>query len=111
MSSMQGRVDYVTASGLRLSASPLPLCPSVLHRPPSSVGMRSDVEVLIKVNSTLYAVLTGFDTSPTSSGFVSNYMTRRLAMNASYVGGLMGFGVLPWCCPRTPKRCACCGGP
>jgi hypothetical protein len=55
-------------------------------------GLRSDVEVLIKVNSTLYAVLTGFDINPASNGFVSAYMTRRLAMNASYVRALGGGG-------------------
>ena len=48
--------------------------------------------MLIKVNSTLYAVLTGFDINPASNGFVSAYMTRRLAMNASYVRALGGGG-------------------
>ena len=48
--------------------------------------------MLIKVNSTLYAVLTGFGINPASNGFVSAYMTRRLAMNASYVRALGGGG-------------------
>jgi hypothetical protein len=45
-------------------------------------GVRSDVEVLIRVSGTLYAVLTGFDRVTTRPGFAASYLTRRLALSA-----------------------------
>lgn len=43
------------------------------------------LRVYCRVNSTLFAVLTGFSNVATGTGFAASYMTRRLTIGTVYV--------------------------
>jgi hypothetical protein len=47
------------------------------------LGVRTDAEMLVYSGPNLYSVFTGFNSDPTSLGFVASYMTRRLSFSSS----------------------------
>ena len=47
------------------------------------LGQRADTEMLVYASPTLYSAFTGFNTVPSSHGFVVSYMTRALTFSTS----------------------------